>query len=88
MQLTQLTIQLQPTYASNAGKYIATIEYNHKNDSKTKLILEPEISEKLLEFCGPAIIAASKDFAEELNRNIQSSLLEMKGKHLELENNT
>ena len=77
MKLQSLEIKLQPSYATNAGKYIASIEYE-TNGNGVKLVLDPGISEQLLGFIGPVITAAAAKAAKEIEANIIGSLAEMK----------
>lgn len=74
MKLTSLEIQLQPSYAENAGKYIATVQYEEGRSNQVKLVLDPEISMKLLCFIGPAITAAAAAAAKQIEANIIGSL--------------
>ena len=78
MKLQTLEIELQPSYAANAGKYIATIKYEDGKNNAVKLVLEPGISEQLLGFMGPVITAAAAKAAKEIEANIIGSLAEMK----------
>lgn len=77
MKLQSLEIKLQPSYATNAGKYIASIEYE-TNGNGVKLVLDPGISEQLLGFIGPVITTAASKAAREIEANIIGSLAEMK----------
>jgi hypothetical protein len=54
MKLTQLLIQLQPSYADNAGKYTASISYEGER-GEVKLLLDPQVSEAVLAVIGPAM---------------------------------
>jgi len=85
MKLTSLTIQLQPSYAANAGKYIATVQYEEGQHNEVKLVLDPEISMKLLCFVGPAITAAASAAAKKIEANIIGALA-APAPTLELEN--
>lgn len=78
MKLQTLEIKLQPSYAENAGKYIATIEYEDGRKNSVKLVLDPEISEQLLGFIGPVITTAAAKAAKEIEANIIGSLADMK----------
>ncbi len=74
MKLTKLTIELQPSYADNAGKYIASIAYEDAKRNEVKLVLDPEVSHQLLGFIGPVITAAVGKAAREIEANIIMSL--------------
>jgi hypothetical protein len=74
MKLTSLEIKLQPTYCDNAGKYVATIEYEDKLRNTMKLVLDPQVSGQLLGFIGPVITAAATRAAKEIEANIIGSL--------------
>lgn len=74
MKLTNLLIQLQPSYCDNAGKYVATIKYEDGRDNEVKLVLDPEISMKLLAYVGPAITAATSAAARQIEAHIIESL--------------
>jgi hypothetical protein len=90
MKLTSLEINLQPSYAENAGKYIATLQYEEGRQNAIKILLDPEISMKLLAFVGPAITAAAAAAARQIEANIIGSLeaakptLEISATHDEL----
>jgi len=77
MKLKSLTITRQESWQSNAGQYVATIEYENAG-SNTSLLLSPELSMQLLAFCGPAISAAARKTSLELEDNIKLSLEEAK----------
>jgi len=70
MKLTTLQIELQPSYADNAGKYIATVQYEEGRSNAVKLVLDPDISMKLLAFVGPAITQAAAAAARQIEANI------------------
>lgn len=70
MKLTKLLIELQPSYADNAGKYIATVVYEEGRENTVKLVLDPDISMKLLAYVGPAITAAAGAAARKIEQNI------------------
>lgn len=78
MKLQTLEIKLQPSYAANAGKYVATIEYEDGHNNAVKMVLDPGISEQLLGFIGPVITKAAAKAAREIEANIIGSLAEMK----------
>jgi len=78
MKLQTLEIKLQPSYAENSGKYVATIEYEDGRKNSVKLVLDPGISEQLLGFIGPVITTAAAKAAREIEANIIGSLAEMK----------
>lgn len=78
MKLQSLEIKLQPSYAENAGKYIATIEYEDGRKNSAKIVLDPGISEQLLGLIGPVITKFSARAAKEIEANIVGSLAEMK----------
>lgn len=78
MKLQTLEIKLQPSYAENAGKYVATIEYEDGRKNSVKMVLDPGISEQLLGFIGPVITTAAAKAAKEIEANIIGSLAEMK----------
>jgi len=77
MKLQSLEIKLQPSYATNAGKYIASIEYEDGQQNAVKMVLDPGISEKLLAFVGPVIVKFSARAAKEIEANIIGSLSEL-----------
>lgn len=74
MKLTTLQIELQPSYADNAGKYIATVQYEEGRSNAVKLVLDPDISMKLLAYVGPAITAATSAAARQIEAHIIESL--------------
>jgi len=76
MKLIHLDIALQHSWQDNANQYVATIQYEDKNKNAVKLVLDPEISGKLLGFCGPVITAAAARAAHEIETNIIGSLEE------------
>lgn len=78
MKLQTLEIELQPSYALNAGKYIVTIKYEDVCNNGVKLVLDPDISEQILGFIGPVITKAASKAAREIEANIIGSLAEMK----------
>ncbi len=77
MKLKQLTIQLQQDWQANRGKYIATVEYE-QNNNEVKLVLDAELSGKLLVYCGTAIHSAARIAAQQLEDNIKLSISESK----------
>lgn len=78
MKLQSLEIKLQPSYAENSGKYIATVEYEDGRKNSVKLVLDPGISEQLLGFIGPVITKFSAEASKQIEANIVGSLAEMK----------
>lgn len=78
MKLTNLHIELQASYCDNAGKYVATIQYETGRKDAVKLVLDPEVSERLLVFLGPVITKFATQAAKEIETNIIGSLAEMK----------
>jgi len=85
MKLVSLEIKLQPSWESNAGKYVATVEYETRQ-STVKLVLDPSVSTQLLGFIGPVITQAAGKAAREIESNIVGSLEEMKTPAIELTN--
>lgn len=78
MKLQTLEIKLQPSYVANAGKYVATIEYEDGHNNAVKMVLDPGISEQLLGFIGPVITKFAGQAAQQIEANIIGSLAEMK----------
>lgn len=85
MQLTDLQIHLQPSYADNAGKYVATIQYKDTPGNAVVMVLDPDISLALLTFMGPAITKFSAKAAHQISANIIGSIEEAKA-NLQIEN--
>jgi len=77
MKLQSLEIKLQPSYTSNAGKYVATISYEDGHENAVKMVLDPGISEQLLGFIGPVITKFAGHAAKQIEANIIDSLEEM-----------
>lgn len=77
MKLKRLDVDLQPSYADNAGKYVATVEYEDAH-STVKLVLTPEVSEALLTFIAPALAKCANRAALEVEQNILASVEESK----------
>jgi len=73
MKLKNLNIHLGASYDDNPGQYTATIEYENK-DCNHKLVLDVEISEKILAFIGPVITASALKLSRQLEANLQDSL--------------
>lgn len=78
MKLRSLEIKLQPSYAANAGKYLAEIEYETGSKDSVKLVLDPGISQDLLAYIGPVIATFATRSAQELQRSILASVQEAK----------
>jgi len=78
MKLQSLEIKLQPSYAANAGKYVAAIAYEDGHENAVKMVLDPGISEQLLGFIGPVITKFSAKAAKEIEANIIGALAESK----------
>jgi hypothetical protein len=78
MKLQSLEIKLQPSYAANAGKYVATIAYEDGHENAVKMVLDPGISEQLLGFIGPVLTKFAGVAAKQIETNIVGSLAEMK----------
>jgi len=76
MKLTSLEIKLQPSYSDNAGKYVATVEYEDKHKNAMKLVLDPGVSGQLLGFIGPTITQFAGVAARQVEANIVQSLEE------------
>ena len=85
MQLTDLQIHLQPSYADNAGKYVATIQYKDKPGNAVVLVLDPAISQAVLAFLGPVLTQYDGRAAREIESNILGSIEEAKA-NLQIEN--
>jgi len=83
MKLTSLEIKLQPSYSDNAGKYVATVEYEDGHKNAMKMVLDPGISSQLLGFIGPAITKFAGVAARQVEANIVQSIEEAQ-KPLEL----
>lgn len=75
MKLKRLTIELQPSYAKNPGKYEAEIQYENER-GEVKLLLDPEISNALLTCIGGVVTEFSHKAALSLEADIQQSVLE------------
>jgi hypothetical protein len=75
MKLKELNIDLQPSYSDNAGKYLCTITYEDEKGT-TKLIVDPEISEKVLAFIGPVLTAAAMRVHQQFQKAIEQSITE------------
>lgn len=74
MKLSDLQIQLQPSWAPNAGQYVCTVKYEEGQSNEVKLVLDPEISMQLLRFIGPAITAAAAAASRQIEANIIGAL--------------
>jgi hypothetical protein len=85
MQLTDLQIHLQPSYADNAGKYVATVQFKDTPGNAVTLVLDPELSADLLAFMGPLLTKFSEKTAREIQANILGSIEEAKA-NLQIEN--
>lgn len=75
MKLKRLEIQLQPSYAENAGKYEAEIHYENQK-GEVKLLLDPEVSNALLVCIGRTVAEFSHKAALSLENDIQQSVAE------------
>lgn len=75
MKLTSLKIDLAPSWDDNAGKYVAVIQYEADKQSVT-LVLDPEISTRILAFVGPVITFSALKASRQLEANIKLSLEE------------
>lgn len=75
MKLEKLTIELQPSYAKNAGKYESEITYEGKS-GKLHMLLDDKVSEALLAFIGPTLTQFSHQAALEIQKNIELSVRE------------
>ena len=78
MKLQSLEIELQPSYAANAGQYVATVKYEDGHKNQVKLVLDAGLSGQLLGFIGPVITKFSAQAAKDIEANIIGSLAEMK----------
>jgi len=76
MKLIALNLHLN-TYGANQGRYTGEITYENKY-GETKLVLDSEISDKVLAFIGPVITAAAGCITAELQKAINEGLLESK----------
>ena len=77
MKLKNLTIQLQPTWADNAGKYTCEIEYDDKSGS-VKMLLDEQVSEALLVCIGETITQFAAAAAKKIEINSLASVAEAK----------
>ncbi len=68
MKLTSLSIALQG-YGVNSGKYTGDINFENQYGS-VKIVLDPEISEKVLKLCGEALVTQASKTAGLLANNI------------------
>jgi hypothetical protein len=71
MKLKELRIELQPSYADNAGKYEGKFEYEGK-DGNITMILDAAISEALL-LCISEVLTK---FASAAARQVEQSLIQ------------
>lgn len=76
MKLETLKVELQPSYADNPGKYIATMEWEGERKTKLKLVCEPEFSETLLLLVAPILEEQAKRSAEHFHASILLSVKE------------
>lgn len=70
MKLTDLRIELEPSYSKNAGKYTCTIEYEDRTGN-VKLNLDEKVSEALLICIGEVIT----EFAAKAAQKVQASII-------------
>jgi triosephosphate isomerase len=73
MKLNKLTIQLQPSYADNAGKYTGEISYEGAR-GKVELLLDEKASEALLVCIGETITEFAAAAAREVAANVFESV--------------
>lgn len=66
MKLKKIEIELQPSYAANAGKYIATIQYVDTEENELKLVLSAESSDALVALIQPTVTEFSGKVTKEL----------------------
>lgn len=87
MKLKNLEIKLV-TYGPNEGKYESEIEYVGESGS-TKMLLDIDVSQALLQFIGPVITKFAHKAALEVEGNLQASFQESRaGKLIEAEKET
>ena len=73
MQLKELRIRLNESYEDNPGKYRATICYVEEK-SELKMEFDDDLSNRLLEFVGPALTQCATRQARALERNFIESV--------------
>jgi hypothetical protein len=72
VKLTDLRIELEK-YGDNRGKYTGTIKYEGERGN-VKLLLDPEVSNALLNFIGPVITKFATRAALDIEKNLQESV--------------
>ncbi len=75
MKLKTLNIHLQRSYEDNPGKYSGEFEWEGERGS-VKMIINPEMSERLLAFIGPVITEFSHAACLDIERRLQQSVAE------------
>lgn len=76
MKLKELKIELEPSYSDDAGKYKGRMSWEDKNDSEIRIILPPELSERLLLAVAPVLEEFSRQATQQFTAAISSSVLE------------
>lgn len=71
--LNQLRIVRNASYDTNPGRYRAEVEYKTVS-SETKLMLHPEVAEKLLAWLAPLLVQYAAKEAGEVAENIKRSI--------------
>lgn len=75
MKLKSIEITLQPSWADNAGKYEAKIEYEGQR-GEVRLLLDPKVSEALMVCIGQTIVQFSHMTAKQLEAEITNAVAE------------
>jgi len=76
MTLQKLIIQLQPSYAADAGKYTGVVEWEDKSETSMNVKLPPECSEKLLLYLVPLLQEHARRSADAMVTAIEFSVQE------------
>lgn len=73
MKLKELTISERASYESNPGRYVAKIKYEGQYGA-LELVLDPAVSEDLLQHLGETITAYANSAAEKVKQGLMESV--------------
>ena len=77
MKLLNLNLEYQ-TWGENKGNYEGTIKFEDETKTEIKIVLEPELANKYVEFSIPILMAAADNAAEKFKTQLVLATTQVK----------